>query len=415
MKTLFVCYGAGHVEMCLPVMRALRERDPGGEARVMALTTAHAAALRAGEAPLGYRDFTDLPNGARALAYGEQLLEGNSHPAVSREESVAYLGFNFLEWVLEAGEDAARARWREQGRQGFLPRGFFLQVLSRLQPDVVVATNSPRSEHAALLAARALGQRCLSMVDLFALPGDPYLRRAVHADRITVLAEATRRNLVAAGVEGRRIAVTGNPAFDALTDAAAREAGLAWRRARGWEDRHLVLWAGHLEPEDADPQWAGARLGERVQQRLLQWLDSRPEAALAIRYHPNEWQRFERPAAHPRLHWSLPGEEGLTGVLAAADQVVVQATTVGAQAHAAGKQVVALAFSPLVRRSGHDYARLGLAQGAGSLESMVRLVDANLASGRTPLPRPGGDGATSDAAGRVADEILALMKRKPGR
>jgi peptide/nickel transport system permease protein len=40
MKALFVSYGGGHVEMCLPVLRALRERVPGVEARILALTTA---------------------------------------------------------------------------------------------------------------------------------------------------------------------------------------------------------------------------------------------------------------------------------------------------------------------------------------------------------------------------------------
>ena len=57
MKVLFTCYGGGHVEMVLPVMRALRAQVPGVEARILALTTAAGVAQRAGEQPLGFRDF----------------------------------------------------------------------------------------------------------------------------------------------------------------------------------------------------------------------------------------------------------------------------------------------------------------------------------------------------------------------
>src|SRR3954466_4392555 len=224
MNALFVCYGGGHVEMCLPVMRALRERMPGCEVRILALTTAAGVARRAGEEPLGFRDFCVGEEGAQALRYGEQLLGHQQHPEVAREESLAYLGLNFLEWVHALGEQAAWERWRAVGRQGFRPVERMKRILAQLRPDVVVATNSPRSEQAALEAAQALGIPTLSMVDLFALPGDPYRARSVHADRITVLAEGTKRNLVEAGVPADRIVVTGNPAFPALAGEDAQQA-----------------------------------------------------------------------------------------------------------------------------------------------------------------------------------------------
>lgn len=407
MRVLFVSYGGGHIEMCLPVIRALRLSRPGCDIQLMALTTAHAAARRAGEAALGYRDFTHLPGDARALAYGEQLLPGNEHPDVSREESIAYLGQNFVEWVDEVGEKAAVERWGIAGRQGFLPLHFFRRVLGELRPDVVVTTNSPRSEQAAVAAAAELGVASLSMLDLFALPGDPFARRPVASDRIAVLSEVARSNLMAAGVPAQRIVVTGNPAFDALTEPQALAEAAAWRHARGWEDRHVVLWAGHLEPADAEPaHWAGSGLGRAVQERLLQWVSSREDACLAVRYHPNEWHQFEPPVPHPRVHWSQPGREDLLPALLAADQVVVQATTVGAQAYAAGKQVVGLGFSPLVRRTGMDYASLGMGQRADSLDSLIELLTQGL--GRRGAVAPASAGR---AAAAVVAEIAALAGR----
>jgi hypothetical protein len=410
MKVLFVSYGGGHVEMCLPVMRALRERVPGCEARILALTTAAGVARRAGEAPLGFLDFCTGADGERALRCGERLVEGQQHPDVSREESLAYLGLNFLEWVDALGEEAAWLRWREVGRQGFRPLKLFQRILSQLRPDVVVATNSPRSEQAVMEAAHALGIPTLSMVDLFALPGDPYLSRSVHADRIAVLSDATRGNLAAAGVPRERIVVTGNPAFDELSGDDARKASERFRADRGWGERPVVLWAGHMEPADADPRWAGAALGDAVQEMLVRWTLSHDDACLAVRYHPNEWHQFRQPAPHPRVHWSQPDRETLLPVLAAADVVVVQATTVGAQAHAAGKQVLGLAFSPLVQRSGMDYERLGMGVSAKDIESLPTLLAQQLAAVRRDRSSAGPRG---DAAQRVAHEIAGLAARRP--
>jgi hypothetical protein len=390
--------------------RALREEIPGCEARILALTTASGVARRAGETPLGFLDFCQGPDGERALRYGEQLLGDQQHPDVAREESLAYLGLNFLEWVQTLGEAAAWQRWRETGRQGFRPLQLFRRILQQLRPDVVVATNSPRSEQAAIEAAQALGIPTLSMVDLFALSGDPYRDRSVHADRIAVLSPATRANLVEAGVAPERIVVTGNPAFDGLAGPDAQVAARGWRAERGWAERPVVLWAGHMEPADAEPRWAGAGLGNAVQDTLVQWALAREDVGLAVRYHPNEWHRFQPPQPHERVHWSQPDREGLLPVLAAADIVVVQATTVGAQAHAAGKKVLGLAFSPLVQRSGMDYGRLGMGIAVDRLDALPGLLEQQLAGWRredASVARPGG------AAERVAREIAGLARRRP--
>lgn len=405
-RILFVSYGGGHIEMCLPVMKALRHQWPGCEVRLMALTTAFEVAIAAGESALGYRDFCDQPDAALALAYGEQLLPEQLHPTVSREESLAYLGFNFLEWVKVEGEAQAWARWRIYGRHGFLPIEFFRRVLLREMPDVVVTTNAPRSEQAAIEAATALSIPSLSMVDLFALPGDPYRERSVHATRITVLAEPARNGLTSAGIDPSRIFITGNPALDALAQPEALAAGRDWREALGWQNQHVIFWAGHQEPDDAEPAcWAHTGLGQAVQDRLIQWVSERSDLCLAVRYHPNDWHNFAPPDAHPRVHWSRPDRDGLLPVLMGSDQVVVQATTVGVQAYSAGKRVVSLSFSPLVQRSGLHYEKLRMAHAAESLDSLVPTLEQGIGmAGR------GGSGSSRclSASNAVAQLIQEL-------
>jgi hypothetical protein len=171
----------------------------------------------------------------------------------------------------------------------------------------------------------------------------------------------------------------------------------------------MVFWAGGLEPDDADARWAGAALGRAVQEQLEAWTRAREDACLAIRYHPNEWPRFALPASHPRLHWSQPEREGLLPVLAAADIVIVQATTVGAQAHAAGKQVLALSFSPIVQRTGMDYAQLGLGTRVASLEQLPAALEQAVAR---IARKTQGQAEQGSAAARIASEIVVLAQGK---
>jgi hypothetical protein len=124
-----------------------------------------------------------------------------------------------------------------------------------------------------------------------------------------------------------------------------------------------------------------------------------------VRYHPNEWHEFSPPASHPRIHWSRPDLEGLQPILSGADQVVVQGTTVGAQAFAAGKRLVGLSFSPMVRRSGMDYAKLGMGEAAASLDEMILALEQGIAmTGREAASVT----SRADAAVCVARHILAL-------
>lgn len=409
MKALFVSYGGGHAEMCLPVIRALRTLAPGCDACFMALTTAFGVATRAGEAPLGYRDFVEFSQWPRVSEYGEQLLKGGTrHPAVALEESLAYLGVNFLEWVEECGEAQAHEKWQRFGRQAFLPVRFMIKVMERLRPDVVITTNSPRSEQAAVEAATRMGIPSLCMVDLFALPGDPFLRRLVHATRLTVLTEATRNNLIRAGVDAHRILVTGNPAFDALTLPESKALGLRWRKDLGWENLHVVLWAGHKEPVASnDDVQSGTQLPQAVQDRLQEWVHKQPDVALAIRYHPNEWHEFLKPTAHPRVHWSQPDCEELLGVLMGSDQVVVQGTTVGVQAYQAGKRVVSVSYSPMVIKSGMNYAGFGMAAGIDDISMLVPVLEA----GRTSQAVRRVSMCAAPAAVQIAKIILDLKEK----
>ena len=404
-RVLFVAYGGGHVAMLLPVMRALRARWPEVDCRMLALTTGYKTALAAGERPLGYHDFLPLFDRAAALSWGERLIGDNTSPDVGREESLAYLGINYLDLVAQHGEQGAAERFAATGRHGFHPLHFMRLVLDELQPDLVVATNSPRSEAAALQAAGERGLPNVGLIDLFALEGDGYLRRPP-PQWTCVLAPAVRERVIAAGFAPSSVVVTGNPAFDGLQSPANRALAQAFLAERGWQGLTPILWAGQLEPAgfsatDTDR----ARFAREVEEALRAFVAARADLALIVRYHPGEWQFFPRRPDTDRIHFSAPLAETIHPLILAARAVVVQNSTVGLEAAIAGKAVVSMEASVSVQRS-FSLAALGVSTACHTLAELPALLDRLLAA---PVGTPGAYASDGQAAHRVAGVIAHAL------
>lgn len=404
-RVLFVTYGAGHIAKVVPVVRELERA--GLECMVIALTIAHKKAVQMGLTPLGYQDFLPLL-GDRAevvLARGRALMAGNTHPDVQAHETCCYLGINYQEWVDELGEEGAAQRYAQRGRQGFMPVGFMGQILDALQPGAVVATSTPRSEEACIRAAVDRGIPTLTMVDLFAPPSDPFLRRPVHANRITVISNEVKERFLAAGLAEEQVVVTGSPDFDELFQPDVVQAGLDFRARKGWLNRKVILWAGILEPMHAD--FPGATLGIAVEKQLREWVRNHNDAALIVRYHPGQYHEFPALENQEGVYLSDPGLQPMATVLHASDVVIHQVSTVGLQAALLGKRVLHLEFSAWVRQADFDLSSLGSSEGVACLDDLVPTVESSpsvqTASSMTVPSGP--------AAGRVAAEVLTLLQK----
>ncbi len=403
-SVLFVAYGSGHIAKVAPVIRHLQAE--GVQCHLLALTLGHKQAQRMGLDPLGYHDFLHLTSREDVLARGQALLEGNSHPDVDEFESICYLGINYQDWVEQYGEEIAARRYAQGGRRAFLPVRFLGRVIDQLTPSVVVSTASPRSEQAAIEAAVGRGIPTLTMMDLFGLPHDNYLRNKVFADRITVLSGFVRGNLMSAGIDGGRIAVTGCPAYEPLLEPAVTEAGRALRAGLGWDGLKVVMWAGNIEEPGpgVTPETAGTALALDVERRLRAWVAADPKAALLVRYHPSQYHLFPDLGSHPRIYVSVPTQDPLGPQLHASDIVVVQTSTVGFEAALIGRRVMSLSWSPMVHNMDFDYGRMGLGESVERAEDLVRAL---AGPGRSPdrevFPPPG------RATPRVVAEIRALM------
>ena len=385
---------------------------------MLALTIGYKRAVALDLNPLGYKDFLHLLKNADAvLATGQELLAGNTHPDVDLHETLCYLGVNFQDLADTLGLESARAEYRKKGRQAFMPVNFMQKVIASLQPSVVVVTSTPRTEEAAVRAAHLQGIPTLTMVDLFAPPSDPFLARPVHATRITVVSEQVRLRFLQSGLKADQVVTTGSPDFDALYDPEALASGIDFRKELGWEQLHVVMWAGILEPSQ---QATGApnptdapvnKLAEfciAVENRLRQWVRERSDVALIVRYHPSQYHHLPVQEPQSRVYVSNSGSEPVGRLLQACDVVIHQVSTVGFEAALLHKRVIHLAFSKWVPRLDFDLSSLGPSEPAHNLEHLVDLLNtpAEVAhDAKMTVP----DGP---AAPRVAAEILKLLNKE---
>lgn len=402
-RVMLVGYGAGHIGMLIPVIKHLQQMA-SVEIIVLGLTTAREKLAAAGIPYLGYADLAKgFDNFPEVTALGERLAADLPAGPVPREESVAYLGTNYAELVCTFGAHEAALRYKSEGRQAFLPVNFMKRVLEKYQPDLVVATNSPRTERAAILAAGELRIPALCLIDLFARQEVVWIGTPGYADRICVLSAGVRDWLVAHGRSAAEIAVTGNPAFDPLANPAVAQKRDAVRQAHGWaEGQQVILFASQVEPArhpftgiPGDPA-----LPREIERALFGIVAGHSDYRLILRRHPSE--SVEDSVVPERVEIGEKSEN-LATLLHAVDLVVVMSSTVGLEAALAGKPVVSVDMSVFTPDA--PYASMGISLGVARLDALEEAVEQAL-SGKAPSGAVCGDGK---AAERVVAEIMAML------
>lgn len=394
--------------MVLPVIQALKTLEPGLRCVLLALTTGYHKAVAAGASPLGYRDFIHFNDPVAVERWGRQLYAGNSSPDVSEAESVAYLGLNYLDLIAQLGEEGAAALYGKEGRYGFKPLHFMRKLFDEVRPDVVVATNSPRSEQAALEVAVERGIPSVGMVDLFGLDSDTYVMRPVKPDWTCVISSVVRERLINRGFVPEGVQVTGNPAFDGLFDPANQRRALQFVTEKGWQDKQLILYAGAWEPlpHPATDIQPGRSFPIEIERLLREYVRERPTLALVVRYHPGDWFEYPRHPDDPRVHFSEPPREPIHPLILASSVVVVTNSTVGLESAVGGRAVVSIENSPMVH-VWFSLAHLGVAYPSPTHLDLPSTLDNVLAD---PRPRPG-YASDGQAGRRVAQVVLKALKK----
>jgi len=362
-KVLFVTYGGGHANMVVPVVKELMKRD-FVQVDVLGLTTSRSAFEKQG---IPCFSFKDLPIDQEAIAYGEALVENQqSHPLVSYRESVAYVGLSYQSLVRRGGAKEAEELYKAKGRQAFLPVDIMEKLIVDKSYDLVVATNSPRSEQAAIIAAGKLNVPSICMVDLFATQGIKWIGQKGYASKVCVLADAVKDMLVNGGRLPDEVVVTGNPAFDQLANLELDQLGRKLRQTKKWDEKKIILWCSQPEPEvhPFTGEKGNPELPMQIEKALKKACDEHQEWQLFVRPHPSE--NLEKREYLEGVEYGR--EEDLPSLLKAVDVVVVTSSTVGLEAALIGKSVVALnmsIFSPDM-----PFADMGIAHGVDQLEGL---------------------------------------------
>lgn len=369
----------------------------------LALTTARGVLDRLGIPSIGFRDLPGADD-PQVLAWGRKLAA--KLPPVGTvlpEETIAYLGLNFQDLVHDVGEHKAWNRYRNDGRHTFLPVRTMENALRAYKPSLVVTTNSPRAEQAAIIAAGNLGIPSVCAVDLFALQEVQWIGQPGYADRVCVLNDSVRSMFLSHGRKPDEVVVTGNPAFDPLSAAETIEAGKQLRRERGWDDgRKVVLWASQIEPErhpfadrSGDPS-----LPRRVESKLRSIVAASQGLRLVVRYHPSEQVNFD-PASYVDFS---PVSEPISVLLHAVDVVVVTASTVGLEAAIAGRPVISVDMSMFTPDTKYD--ELGVSHGITDLELLGQALNKALAGNRPGFTQGKLGMTATQAVLRVMDSLL---------
>jgi len=392
-KVGIVTYGGGHVAMMLPVIRLIQAR-PDFEVHVLGLTAAQAILEREQVPYLGFRHlWAQEPFDDLARAWGEKLTAGWASSEVLIEESVAYMGMSYADLVLRLGEPGASEAYDQEGRAAFLPKKAVARWMARVQPDIVVATNSPRGEMAALLLAKEHGIPSLCVNDMFAVGEIAWLAQPGYGTRICIFHEFVRKVLEDHGRPAHEIVVTGNPAFAGLDDENAKALGQKIRMELGWSGPVLLYAAQSGEPGNEAALDDVLRELGGIAQRNPDWL-------ILVRPHPNK--AFSIPET-PNFRMSA-ATAPLAGAIQAADAVIVMSSTVGLQAMMAGVPLVQIETSSYL--SATPYAAMGYAVGVPSTEGLESGIRQALDSPKRESPFRASEGA----AERILDQILELSR-----
>lgn len=397
-KILFVTYGGGHVNMVIPTVKCLEKRG-AWEITVMGLTSARKILTKQGIQSIGFTDLiTDSDQSI--LRLGEKLARLHYQPdvGVSYDESVAYLGLSYSDLITRKGEEQAEKELALKGRRAFLPLEPMERLIKKILPDIVVATNSPRSEEAAIRVAQKHGIPALCMVDMLGTDWpDSAILQNDFATKIAVFSSHIKEHLIVRGRNPETIVITGNPAFDKLADNFYAIEAKKFKKPE-WENKKLILWASQIVPEK--------NLNNEILKKLTEISLKNKDWQFLYRPHPNEI-----PLMLPNEIEICPQNIETAAALHAVDLVLVISTTVGLEAALLGKNIVQIMLSEFSCLA--PYENMGISLPIFKLDNLEEAIkqlttkspeSANIAKARLQLPKVG------DASKNMCELIEELAR-----
>ena len=367
-KILLVSYGGGHVNIIIPIYRELIAR--GHVPVVLGLSL---AAVRLREESIPFYSFTNFidERDALSLKTGEKLIANMSiSNQIPVEESIAYMGVCYQELVEEYGEEEAAVLYENKGRQSFLPKKFMGRILNLIKPDIVLATNSPRSEKAMILQACNEGIPSCCVVDFYDKAGiEDRLGQAGYADKLFVPFPEMKSMLIEAGRNSADIEISGNPVFDSLASFSVGDHSRSFRHKKGWGKKFVILWVKSVFPVLQETE-------SKVENMLLSRLGSVPSVQLVFRPHPNDASDYTQ-YSDSEVYIS-GADDSLHPLIAASDLIITINSTVGLEANLLRKLVIQVDMIEFQEKI--TFSLLGIGKSVESIEDLVAEIELIIAN-----------------------------------
>lgn len=209
---LFLSYGGAHPYLLLPIINKM-ERE-GYTIRIVSFTSGIQIYKEFGYRAISAKDVVTKSD-HRILKYGKLLYEDmvkNQQKIFDIEETIAYLGLSFIDYVDSIGDfKTAYNQYKKLGRSNLLPLTLIKRIFKLISPDMLVTTNSPRAERAAIQYALSVNIPSLQITDLFC----NYERYPLNATAICVVNKVAQNNLIHDySINSSKIHITGSPDFD---------------------------------------------------------------------------------------------------------------------------------------------------------------------------------------------------------
>ncbi|EJP7764353.1 hypothetical protein NY838_005076, partial [Escherichia coli] len=271
---------------------------------------------------------------------------------ISKEETIYYLGASFLDLVNELNsEEDALSLYKKQGRRAFTPINSLKLIINYFSPDLIITTNAPRAEKAALIAAKELDiPRILINDNAWVIGADSqsgalYSAQNDLADYICVQLLESKNYLEKHSKDTKsEIVVTGTPVFDQL---------LSIERTENLDNIPRVLLADYdFSTWNSNSAY---QLDIAIRSELND-LARKGKIQLTFRPHPNQPIDY---SAFSHANISNPKTE-VSEVIGNYDVIITAISTVGLEAKLLGLGLVSLEGIRTLNESTVSYAELGI-------------------------------------------------------
>jgi hypothetical protein len=365
-KLLMVCYGGGHVKIIAPLYQNLKDSY---DITVLALTVAGDYLDKLDIPFVRMCDFDELLT-PEVLRIGKELIgKSNDSLIVPIKETIAYHGFSFMDLInTEGSEILAYEKYEKLGRASFLPVATMNKIIKIIQPALVLATNSPKTERAALIAAKNARIPSVCINDNVWIEGGARQVADLECvDLLCVLSQEVKNELIdKTNFDQDNIVVTGTPVFDKL-----KLLNKSLKKSIDIAKKQTIILLADCDLPKTSPFYQGVTadplFGDRVRSELNR---------LAVKNH---WKMIFRPHPTQKSNYSMysniiesSNSDDLHELLANVDVVITAISTVGLEGKFIGKGLVSIEGS-IYRKAG-SYSHLGLSTGISDEKNLEKAI-----------------------------------------